>query len=57
MVLKAKDTMTPIETPLERVRVSKTSAGMTQDSGPQVAEKVMLKSQVMMIKAQPAKKS
>ena len=27
MVLKAKETMTPRETPLARVRVSKTSAG------------------------------
>jgi len=49
-VLKAKDTMTPIETPLERVRVSKTSEGMTQDKGPQVAEKLTLKSQVLAMK-------
>jgi hypothetical protein len=41
-VLKAKETMVAIETPLERVRVSKTSAGMTQERGPQVAEKEKL---------------
>jgi hypothetical protein len=41
-VLKAKLTMVAIETPLERVRVSKISAGMTQESGPQVAEKEKL---------------
>jgi hypothetical protein len=46
-VLKAKDTMVAIETPLERVRVSNISAGMIQDKGPQVAEKEKLYSQVL----------
>jgi hypothetical protein len=41
-VLKAKETIVAIETPLERVRVSKISAGITQESGPQVAEKEKL---------------
>jgi len=41
-VLKAKETMVAMETPLDRVRVSKISAGMTQDRGPQVAEKEKL---------------
>ena len=42
MVLKANDTMVAMETPLERVLVSKTSAGMIQDRGPHVAEKEKL---------------
>jgi hypothetical protein len=42
MVLKAKDIMVAMETPLARVRVSKISAGMIQLSGPQVAEKEKL---------------
>jgi hypothetical protein len=46
-VLKAKEVMVAMETPLERVRVSKISAGMIQDSGPQVAEKEKLYSQVL----------
>jgi hypothetical protein len=33
MVLKAKETMTPMETPLARVRVSKTSAGTIPGGG------------------------
>src|SRR6266536_5853734 len=33
------EVMVAIETPLDRVRVSKISAGMIQESGPQVAEK------------------
>lgn len=41
-VLKAKEVMVAIETPLDRVRVSKISAGMIQESGPQVAEKEKL---------------
>jgi hypothetical protein len=41
-VLKANETMVAIETPFERVRVSKISAGMTQERGPQVAEKEKL---------------
>ena len=40
--LKAKETMVAMDTPFERVRVSKISAGITQDSGPQVAEKEKL---------------
>ena len=46
-VLKAKETMVAIEIPLDRVRVSKISAGMIQDRGPQVAEKEKLYSQVL----------
>lgn len=38
-VLKAKLTMTPMETPFDLVLVSKTSAGMIQDRLPQVNEK------------------
>ena len=53
-VLKAKETMVAIETPLERVRVSKISAGITQERGPQVQEKEKLYSQVMMMKPQEA---
>lgn len=41
-VLKAKETMVAMETPLERVRVSNISAGITQERGPQVAEKEKL---------------
>ena len=41
-VLKAKETMVAIETPFERVRVSKISAGIIQERGPQVAEKEKL---------------
>ena len=37
---------------MERVRVSNTSAGMIHESGPQVAEKEKLYSQVMMMKPQ-----
>jgi hypothetical protein len=46
-VLKAKDTMVAMETPLERVRVSKISAGIIHDRGPQVAENEKLYSQVL----------
>lgn len=46
--------MVAIETPLERVRVSKISAGITQERGPQVQEKEKLYSQVMMMKPQEA---
>jgi hypothetical protein len=46
-VLKAKETIVAIETPLERVRVSKISAGIIQDKGPHVAEKEKLYSQVL----------
>jgi hypothetical protein len=48
-VLKAKETMVAMDTPLERVRVSKISAGMIQDRGPQVAEKEKLYSQVLVL--------
>jgi hypothetical protein len=41
-VLKAKETIVAMETPFERVRVSKISAGMTHERGPQVAEKEKL---------------
>lgn len=47
MVLKAKETIVAMETPLERVWVSKISAGMMKERGPQVAEKEMLYSQVL----------
>lgn len=40
IVLKANETMTPIETPLDLVLVSKTSAGMIHDREPQVKEKL-----------------
>jgi translation elongation factor EF-1alpha len=53
-VLKAKDTIVAIETPLERVLVSKISAGMIQDNGPHVAENEKLYAQVQMIKPQDA---
>jgi hypothetical protein len=46
-VLKAKETIVAMETPLERVRVSKISAGMIQDRGPHVAENEKLYSQVL----------
>ena len=42
IVLNANDTMIPILTPLERVRVSKISAGTIQERGPLVALKLML---------------
>jgi hypothetical protein len=54
MVLKANEVMVASETPLDRVLVSKISAGMIQERGPQVLEKLMLKSQVTMMKPQPA---
>jgi hypothetical protein len=54
MVLNAKDVMVAIETPLERVLVSKISAGMIQDSGPQVELKLKLYSQVTAMKPQEA---
>lgn len=46
-VLKAKLIMVARDTPLERVCVSKISAGMIQESGPQAKENDMLKSQVL----------
>lgn len=52
MVLKAKEIPVAIETPFDRVRVSKTSAGIIQESGPQVQEKEKLYNQVMMMKPQ-----
>lgn len=54
MVLKAKDVMVAIDTPLLRVLVSKISAGMIQDRGPQVKLKEKLYSQVMMMNAHAA---
>jgi hypothetical protein len=42
MVLNANETMQAMETPLERVFVSKISAGMIQDKGPQLALKMKL---------------
>ena len=38
IVLKAKEVIAPIETPLERVLVSKISAGMIHERVPQVNE-------------------
>lgn len=52
MVLKPKEIMTPIETPLERVLVSKISAGMIHDSGPQEYEKETWYSQLMHVNVQ-----
>lgn len=49
IVLNAKDIMVARETPLARVRVSKISAGMIQERGPQVAEKEKLYTQVTMM--------
>lgn len=40
-VLKAKDVITPIDTPLDRVFVSKISGGIIHESGPHVKEKVI----------------
>ena len=54
IVLNAKETIVAIETPLDRVRVSNTSAGIIQDRGPHVAEKEKLYTQVMMMKPHPA---
>jgi hypothetical protein len=51
-VLNANEIPVAIETPFDRVRVSNTSAGIIHDSGPQVAEKEKLYSQVMMMKPQ-----
>jgi hypothetical protein len=42
MVLKAKDIIVARDTPLARVFISKISAGMIQDKGPQVALKEKL---------------
>ena len=53
-MLNANEIIVVIETPFARVRVSKTSAGIIQDSGPQVAEKEKLYSQVIMMKPQCA---
>lgn len=52
IVLNAYDVMVASETPLERVRVSNTSAGMIQERGPQVHENEKLYNQVMIIKPQ-----
>jgi hypothetical protein len=49
MVLKANETIVAMETPFERVLVSKISAGMIQESGPHVAEKEKLYAQVQMM--------
>jgi hypothetical protein len=54
MVLNAKDVIVAMETPLERVLVSKISAGMIQDKGPQVELKQKLYSQVTAMKPQEA---
>ncbi len=51
MVLNAKLVIVARETPLDRVCVSNTSAGIIQDSGPHVAEKLKLKTQVEMMNA------
>lgn len=45
--------MVAMETPLERVCVSKISAGMMKERGPQVAEKEMLYSQVLFLGCVP----
>lgn len=54
MVLKAKLVMVAIETPLERVLVSKISAGIIHDRGPHVALNEKLYSQVIAIKPHEA---
>lgn len=54
IVLNAKLTIVAIDTPFERVRVSKISAGMIQLSGPQVALKEKLYIQVMTVKPHAA---
>lgn len=46
IVLNAKLVIVAIDTPFDLVFVSNTSAGMIQDSGPQVAEKLKLYTQV-----------
>lgn len=52
MVLKAYEVMVAIDTPFDRVRVSKASAGIIQERGPQVHENEKLNSQVMMMNPQ-----
>ena len=52
MVLKAKEVMAPQDTPLVRIAVPKSSAGMAQDNGPLVMKKTKLKTQVMTMNAQ-----
>lgn len=54
MVLNANDTMVAMDTPLERVLVSKISAGMIHDSGPHVALNEKLYSHVMAMNPQAA---
>lgn len=54
MVLKAKEVIVAILTPLDLVRVSNISAGTIQESGPFVAEKEKLNSQVKTINPQLA---
>lgn len=54
IVLKAKLVIVAIETPLARVLVSKISAGIIQESGPQAQEKEKLYSQVIAIKPHEA---
>lgn len=54
IVLNAKDIMVASETPLARVRVSKISAGIIHERGPQVAEKEKLYTHVTMMNPQEA---
>jgi hypothetical protein len=54
MVLKAKLVIVAMETPLDLVFVSKISAGMIQDRGPQVALNEKLYSHVIAIKPHAA---
>ena len=54
IVLKAKLVIVAILTPLERVRVSKISAGTIHESGPFVAEKEKLYIHVTTMNPQPA---
>lgn len=53
-VLKANDIIVAIATPIERVLVSKISAGTIHDRGPLVAEKEKLYNQVTTMKPHPA---
>lgn len=52
-VLKAKETIAPMETPLDLVLVSKISAGIIHDKDPHVNENDIWYTQFVAIKAQP----
>ncbi len=52
MVLNAKEVIAPNDTPLVRIAVPKSSAGMAHERGPLVMKKTKLKIQVITIKPQ-----